>query len=137
MRRLICNLQRATTSSFSAAAGIVQTREIEGTGFADVIDIEALDEVLTLGGGNDILRVGPDSGSDMIADFDVKSDVSTNYASVESDFDPDNDTDTADKVAVDIDGDGQTDGTFADLDNDGVVDRFDAGADDANFDPTQ
>ena len=47
------------TSSFSAATGIVQTREIEGTGFADVIDIEALDEVLTLGGGNDIVRVRP------------------------------------------------------------------------------
>ena len=132
------DLQPSATdqSSFSAATGIVQTRAIEGTGFADVIDVEALDEVLTLGGGNDILRLGSDSGSDMIADFDVKSDVSTNYASVESDFDPDNDTDTADKVAVDIDGDGQTDGTFADLDNDGVVDRFDAGADDANFDPT-
>jgi len=66
----------------------------------------------------------------------VKSDVSTNYARVENDFDPDNDTDTADKVDVDIDGDDQTDGTFADLDNDGVVDRFDAGADDENFDPT-
>ena len=132
------DLQPSATdqSSFSAATGIVQTRAIEGTGFADVIDVEALDEVLTLGGGNDILRLGSDSGSDMIADFDVKSDVSTNYASVESDFNPDNDTDTADKVAVDIDGDGQTDGTFADLNNDGVVDRFDAGADDENFDPT-
>ncbi|MEL0150469.1 MAG: hypothetical protein VW950_02385, partial [Rhodobiaceae bacterium] len=100
------------TSSFSAAAGIVQTREIEGTGFADVIDIEALDEVLTLGDENDIVRVGSNGGVDMITDFDAKNDIDTYYAIVGNDFNPDSNDETADKVSVDIDGDNSADGPF-------------------------
>ena len=121
-------------SSFSGAAGIVQTREVLGTGFADVINVEAIDEVLHLGEGNDFVRLGSDSGMDTITDFDVKSDVVTNYASVDAAFDPDNNTETADLVSIDVDGDGASE-SYADLDNDGVVDRFDDGADDVNFDP--
>jgi hypothetical protein len=121
-------------SSFSVAAGIVQTREVLGTGFADVINVEAIDEVLHLGEGNDFVRLGSDSGMDTITDFDVKSDVVTNYASVDAAFDPDNNTETADLVSIDVDGDGALE-SYADLDNDGVVDRFDDGADNVNFDP--